>query len=198
MKANSLSLLTFSAAVAFSFSACNSPSSQSGSESGDTSSMTEPMMTEPAAKTAVANISPLGEEGISGTVTFTEENGQVTLVADIASPGSGTHAIHIHENGDCGSEDGSSAGGHWNPTNEDHGKWGEAPFHRGDIGNIEVGEDGKGTLELTTDLWCLDCDDTTKNVVGHAIIVHEMGDDFTSQPSGDAGSRKGCAVIEMQ
>lgn len=198
MKARSLSLLTFSAVLAFSFSACNNPSSQSGSDGSDTSAAEDPMMTESAAKTAVANISPLGDEGISGTVTFTEENGEVKMVANIASPGNGTHAIHIHENGDCSSPDGSSAGGHWNPTNEDHGKWGEAPFHRGDIGNIEVGDDGKGTLELTTDLWCLDCPDSTKNIVGHAIIVHEMHDDFHSQPSGNAGSRKGCAVIEMQ
>lgn len=196
MKAKSLSVFAFSTLLAF--SACNNPSSQSGGDSSDTAGTDDAMMTESAVKTAVANIGPLGDGGISGTVTFTEENGEVTMVADITSAGTGTHAIHIHENGDCGSADGSSAGGHWNPTGEDHGKWNEAPFHRGDIGNIEVGEDGNGSLELTTDLWCIDCDDSTKNVVGHAIIVHEMHDDFHSQPSGNAGGRKGCAVIELQ
>ncbi|MFS8615340.1 MAG: superoxide dismutase family protein [Solitalea sp.] len=198
MKAKSFSLLTLTTAIAFCFSACNSPSSRSGSETGDTSATEDLMNTESEAKTAVATISPLGENGISGTVTFTEENGEVKMVANITSPGSGTHAIHIHENGDCSAPDGSSAGGHWNPTNEDHGKWGEEPFHRGDIGNIEVGDDGAGSLELTTDLWCLDCPDSVKNIVGRAIIVHETHDDFHTQPTGNAGGRMGCAVIEMQ
>lgn len=190
--------LIFSVVSFIAFSGCNSPSGNSGSQADDSTGMDHSAMTESAAKTAVATISPLGDGGISGTVTFTEENGQVTMVAEITSAGSGTHAIHIHENGDCSSPDGSSAGGHWNPTGEDHGKWGEAPFHRGDIGNIEVGEDGKGRLELTTDLWCIDCADSAKNVLGHAIIVHEMHDDFHSQPSGNAGGRKGCGVIQLQ
>ena len=89
-----------------------------------------------------------------------------------------------------------SAGGHWNPTNTAHGKWGEGEFHLGDIGNITVGEDDTGTIELTTDLWEMDTG-SDRDVVGKSIILHAGADDFTSQPSGNAGPRIGCGVIGL-
>ena len=107
----------------------------------------------------------------------------------------GNHAIHIHAIGDCSAADGKSAGGHWNPTKENHGKWMEAPFHIGDIGNLVVGADGTGTIKRETDLWSVGGKDAAKNVVGHAIIIHEGPDDFSSQPSGAAGPRVGCGEI---
>ncbi len=149
------------------------------------------------AKTATVQLEAKSGSNLSGTVTFTEENGEVTMKAEISGLSEGKHAIHIHEAGDCSAEDGTSAGGHWNPTNEEHGKWGSAEgYHKGDIGNIEVNSDGKGTITRTTDEWCLGCDDPNKNIIGKAIIVHEGVDDFTSQPSGAAGKRVGCGVIK--
>lgn len=133
---------------------------------------------------------------VSGTVVFTEENGEVTMRADISGLTEGTHAIHLHENADCSAEDGSSAGGHWNPTFEDHGEWGDPDgYHRGDIGNFDADSDGNGTVEFSTDQWCIGCDDNTKNIVGKAVVVHDGVDDYTSQPSGDAGTRIGCGEI---
>lgn len=87
-----------------------------------------------------------------------------------------------------------SAGGHWNPTNTAHGKWGDGEFHLGDIGNITVGKDGTGVIELTTDLWEIGTG-SDRDVVGKAIILHAGADDFTSQPSGAAGARIGCGAI---
>lgn len=147
---------------------------------------------------AVANISAKNGSEIAGTITFTETDGKVTMTANISGLESGNHAIHIHALGDCSAEDGSSAGGHWNPTNEDHGKWGVAPFHIGDIGNIKADSNGKGTISRETDLWCINCDDEAKNIVGKAIIIHEGPDDFSSQPSGAAGDRIGCGEIKLQ
>ena len=133
---------------------------------------------------------------VSGTVVFTEENGEVTMRADLSGLTEGTHAIHLHENADCSAEDGSSAGGHWNPTFEDHGEWGDSDgYHRGDIGNFDANSDGNGTVEFSTDQWCIGCDDNTKNIVGKAVVVHDGVDDYTSQPSGDAGTRIGCGEI---
>ena len=54
---------------------------------------------------------------------------------------------------------------------------------------------GEGIVTLTTDLWCLDCDDPVKNVMGKAVIVHQGEDDLVSQPSGAAGARISCAGI---
>jgi len=106
------------------------------------------------------------------------------------------HAIHIHEKSDCSSDDGKSTGGHWNPTGTSHGKWGSPDgFHKGDIGNLTADENGKATVTLKTDLWCVGCQDDTKNVVGKAIIVHSGEDDFTTQPTGAAGGRISCGGI---
>jgi Cu-Zn family superoxide dismutase len=146
-------------------------------------------------KKAIAKIEAKSGSTVSGTVTFTEKDGIVTMKAALAGLSEGNHAIHIHAIGDCSAPDGKSAGGHWNPTNENHGKWMEAPFHIGDIGNLVVGADGTGTIDRTTKLWTIGGKDATKNVVGHAIIIHEGPDDFSSQPSGAAGPRVGCGEI---
>ena len=146
---------------------------------------------------ATVTISEKNSSGVTGTVTFTDKDGIIEMVAEIEGATEGDHAIHIHAIGDCSADDGTSAGGHWNPTNEDHGTWGTAPFHRGDIGNINVGSNGKGSISRDTDLWCLGCADETKNVIGKAIIIHEGPDDFSTQPTGAAGPRIGCGEIMM-
>jgi len=133
---------------------------------------------------------------VSGTVTFTEENGSVSMLAELQGLSPGEHAIHLHEKADCSSDDGKSTGGHWNPTSEPHGKWGAGEgFHRGDIGNFTADESGVATVTFSTDLWCLGCDDPNKNILGKAVIVHQGVDDFTSQPSGAAGARISCTGI---
>lgn len=132
---------------------------------------------------------------ITGEIEFTEANGIVSMLAKIEGASPGEHAIHIHAKGDCSADDGTSAGGHWNPLNYEHGKWGTDSFHRGDIGNIMVGEDGVGEINRDTDLWCIGCMDAEKNILGKAIIVHEGPDDFTSQPAGAAGPRVACGEI---
>jgi Cu-Zn family superoxide dismutase len=90
---------------------------------------------------------------------------------------------------------GNGAHGHWNPTNKQHGKWGSASFHSGDIGNVTLDSAGKGTLTLETNLWSIGGDSTT-NILGRAVIVHGGVDDYVSQPTGNAGSRIGCGVIQ--
>ena len=52
-----------------------------------------------------------------------------------------------------------------------------------------------GNLELDTDLWTISGSDTAKNILTKAVIVHGGKDDFTTQPTGNAGSRIGCGVI---
>jgi Cu-Zn family superoxide dismutase len=135
---------------------------------------------------------------VTGNAVFRQENGKVTMTAIMTGLETGIHAIHLHETADCSSNDGKSTGGHWNPTGEPHGKWGDANgYHKGDIGNFNADENGNGTVSFTTDQWCIGCGDPSKDIIGKAIIVHKGSDDFTSQPSGDAGARISCAgVIE--
>ena len=153
------------------------------------------LSTEPA-KQATAMIDALGDSGVTGTAVFTQNGDDITLTIEIQGATPGLHAVHIHANGDCSAPDGTSAGGHWNPTGVAHGKWGEGEFHLGDIGNITVGADGTGSITLTTDLWDIGTGSDV-DVVGKGIIVHADADDFVSQPSGAAGARIGCGVIVL-
>ncbi|MEC8004442.1 MAG: superoxide dismutase family protein, partial [Bacteroidota bacterium] len=102
-----------------------------------------------------------------------------------------------HEFGDCSSIDAKSAGGHWNPDNHKHGKWGTESHHKGDIANLFADSSGRSSLKFETDLWCLDCDDESKNILNKSLIIHQGPDDFHSQPSGNAGKRIACGVINL-
>lgn len=148
------------------------------------------------AKTLKFKLEPKSDSNVKGDVTFTEENGTVRMRATLTGLTPGEHAIHIHEKADCSAADGTSTGGHWNPTFAQHGKWGATEgYHRGDIGNFTADASGNGTVEFSTDEWCLGCDDETKNLLGKAVIVHQGVDDFVTQPTGDAGGRVSCAGI---
>ncbi|MGE6356158.1 superoxide dismutase family protein [Flavobacterium sp. NPDC079362] len=146
-------------------------------------------------KTLTVALEPKSNSTVAGTATFTEKNGKVTFVAKMSGLQPGVHAIHIHEKADCSSADGSSAGGHWNPTFKKHGKWGVAEYHKGDIGNFTADTKGNGSITLTTDEWCIGCGDETKDILGKGLIVHQGTDDFTTQPTGNAGGRVACAGI---
>jgi superoxide dismutase, Cu-Zn family len=155
-----------------------------------------------ACKTSIANKNELNlifesksDSKVTGTANFSEKNGIVTLTAKMSGLSPGEHAIHIHEKSDCSAADGSSAGGHWNPTFKKHGKWGDAEHHKGDIGNFTADANGNGTVKFATSEWCIGCEDQTKNIIGHGLIVHKATDDFTSQPAGNAGARQACSAI---
>ncbi|UII19744.1 superoxide dismutase family protein [Fulvivirga ligni] len=186
------------AGVAFAAVACNPGNKEANDQDAeDTTMMEEEVVTESdmeEMKTATAEISAKSGSELAGTAKFTQtENGvEFEIMLENATPGE--HAVHIHETGDCSAPDGKSAGGHWNPTGVEHGKRGSGQFHKGDIGNITIGEDGTGTLTITAEDWTIGGADDS-NVVGHAIIVHAGPDDFTSQPAGAAGDRIGCALI---
>lgn len=150
----------------------------------------------PSTKQAIATIGSASGSNVTGMAVFTQNGDYITLTIEIQNASPGVSAVHIHESGDCSSPDGKSAGGHWNPTGVAHGKWGEGEFHLGDLGNITVGEDGTGSIELTTDLWEIGTGSDV-DVVGRGIVVHADADDFTSQPSGAAGARIGCGAIVL-
>ena len=141
-------------------------------------------------------IVPVNNSNISGTISFTQKNDSVHLEAHVFGLEAGTKALHLHEFGDCSSEDGLSAGGHWNPTNQKHGKWGDPEgYHLGDIGNFEIDEIGHGMLKFSTDVWCIGCE-SDNDILNKAVIIHNGTDDLMSQPSGAAGMRLGCYEVK--
>ncbi len=133
---------------------------------------------------------------IAGEITLTEGEGGLTVEVIVANVAPGKHGFHFHENGSCDDE-GRAAGGHFNPDNVTHGylpKDGHAHAHAGDMGNINVGADGVGTLKEF--LPGVSLSQGQYAVAGKSVILHEKEDDF-GQPTGNAGNRIGCGVIEI-
>ena len=89
--------------------------------------------------------------------------------------------MHIHEKGDC-TPPFDNTGSHYNPSQQNH------PQHAGDLLPI-LNNNGYGYLSFYTDRF------QVKEVLGKSIIIHSMRDDFTTQPSGDAGEKIGCGII---
>lgn len=195
MKRISLSLILCSTLVLFSCK--NDKKEKDEMDAKNDTEMNSEVEKEVEVKKVKVSLSALNNSNLSGNLVFTEENGEVSMTAIISGLPEGKHAIHLHENGDCSAADGKSAGGHWNPTGAPHGKWGSSDgFHKGDIGNFDVDENGNGTVNLSTDEWCIGCGDKNKDIVGKAVIIHDGVDDYTSQPAGNAGNRVGCGVIK--
>tara|TARA_B100001079_G_scaffold96928_1_gene83294 strand:- start:69 stop:626 length:558 start_codon:yes stop_codon:yes gene_type:complete len=143
------------------------------------------------------SIIPLNNSSISGTISFTQKNDTVHLEAHVYGLEPGLKAIHIHEFGDCSSSDGLSTGGHWNPTDTKHSKWGDPTgFHLGAVGNFEIDSIGHGMVNFSTDLWCLGCGEEN-DLMNQAVIIHNGQDDYVSQPSGASGMRIGCMEINI-
>ncbi len=143
--------------------------------------------------TASAPIAARSGSTLTGEATFRAKNGKVTLDLRVRHAPPGSHAVHLHEKGDCSDPEAKSAGAHWNPSGADHGKWG-ATCHLGDIGNLVVDAKGKGRLTLTTELWTIG-GAAGSDVLGKSVIVHATLDDFVTQPTGNAGGRIGCGVV---
>lgn len=148
-----------------------------------------------------------GEE--IGTATFTENDDTITIVVETGGLPPGEHGIHIHAMGMCdpsGDQPFTTAGPHYNPTGGMHGDapgsgevatpGGDPTIHAGDFGNLTVGEDGTGSLELKTSRFTLsDSSLSLFDMDGSALVIHEQADDLESQPAGDSGGRIACGVI---
>lgn len=81
----------------------------------------------------------------------------------------GAHGFHIHEYGDytagC-----VSAGGHFNPYGKNHGGPTDDSRHAGDLGNVDVGDDGKAVVNITDKQIPLSGDN---NIIGRSVIVSQ-------------------------
>lgn len=150
---------------------------------------------EVAAPTAIARLNPTQNNKATGTVVFTKVDGGMRVVADIKGLTPGAHGFHIHEKGDCSAPDAASAGGHFNPTGMPHGSHDAAKRHVGDLGNVVADASGKARIDRVDPH--LNFEGST-SIINRGVIVHEKGDDLTSQPSGNAGARVACGVIEWQ
>lgn len=138
-------------------------------------------------------LSPTKGNKAHGTVFFTSVQEGVKVVADLDGLTPGKHGFHVHEKGDCSAPDASSAGAHYNPSNSHHGSPDSKDRHAGDLGNIEADSVGHAHYERIDAVIKLE---GPNSIIGRSVIVHAEPDDFISQPSGNAGAKVSCGVIE--
>ena len=131
---------------------------------------------------------------LKGTASFEETEDGVTVVLNVDNAKPGKQAVHVHELGDCSDIAGKSMGEHFAPDHQTHALPDQEKRHLGDLGNIEIGEDGKGTLEILAPRASLKPDDAY-SFLGKALVVHASQDKGT-QPSGDSGTPVACGVIK--
>ncbi len=123
---------------------------------------------------------------LSGMVRFFQSIHGVIVEAEIFGlPDSttGFFAFHIHEGDSCTGEDFSNTGSHFNLKEEIH------PNHAGDLPPL-LSDHGKAYMKVLTDRFRIE------EIIGRTVIIHDAPDDFHTQPSGNAGAKIACAVIQ--
>jgi Cu-Zn family superoxide dismutase len=150
--------------------------------------------------TATATLSPTKGNSTWGVVYFTQHGDSLLVSGEVhgLAPNS-EHGFHIHENGDCSSGDGMSAGGHFNPEKQPHGRYDMPAHHAGDIPSLHADASGVATINFETSALRIGkaADDVLArdNIVGRGVIVHRDPDDYTTQPTGNSGPRLACGVV---
>ncbi len=130
---------------------------------------------------------------ISGSCEFHQtETGVLVLANVIGLPyrnercGGAIYGMHIHDGLGCvGSPEGvfTDIGFHYNPNNCQH------PYHAGDLVPLFTNMGGYALSAFLTDRF------KVSDVIGRPLFIHARPDDFTSQPSGNAGMPIACGVI---
>ena len=149
---------------------------------------------QPAGPSAKADLQPTKGNRAAGTATFTQMGDKVRVVADVSGLNPGQeHGFHIHEAGDCSSGDGMSTKGHYNPLNKSHAHYSTPERHAGDMPAIKADSNGNGHIDTMLDVITVNPGPTS--VVGRGLIVHAGSDDYKTQPTGNAGARVACGII---
>ena len=188
------------AASVVALSACSSTPIDTGATPAPSSTPAAPAAQSTAqstAKSATVNLASASGSLVSGKLTVVPMGDGVHLTGEVGglSPGS-THAIHIHEKGDCSAADASSAGGHFNPSAQPHGKVGSGAHHGGDMDNLVANAEGVAQVNAHAQGVTLG-GGAANDVAGKAVIVHAGADDYRTQPTGNAGGRVACGIITV-
>ncbi|MDR3064973.1 MAG: superoxide dismutase family protein [Comamonas sp.] len=146
---------------------------------------------------SIARLEATKGSQVTGTVQFfPQADGSVRVKGRVEGLAPNTeHGFHVHEKGDCSSGDGLSAGGHFNPGQQAHGKFNDSKAHHiGDLPSLDADTQGVAVVDFVSKE--LKLDRGSNGVLGRSLIVHNDPDDYTTQPTGNSGARLACAVIE--
>jgi Cu-Zn family superoxide dismutase len=149
----------------------------------------------PEAPRATAQLQPTQGNKTFGEATFEQVGDRVRVVVFVEGlkPGQ-EHGLHIHEAGDCSSGDGMSAKGHFNPFGKPHGHPGGAERHAGDLPALKANKEGRANVQVDLDL--ITVTPGPASIIARGLIVHAAPDDYKTQPTGNAGARIACGVIQ--
>jgi Cu-Zn family superoxide dismutase len=148
------------------------------------------------ARSATIVLRPASGSLVSGKLNALPIVGGVRITGEIGGLARGsTHAIHIHEKGDCSAADATSAGGHFNPAQQPHGRVDSGPHHGGDMDNIVANASGVARVDVHA--LGVSLGGGATDIGGRAIVVHAMADDYVTQPAGNAGARVACGIINL-
>ena len=143
----------------------------------------------------MAKLEPTKGNTAAGSAMFTQRGDMVTVTVNVSGlKPNGDHGFHVHEKGDCSSGDGMSTGGHFNPLGAPHAAHDAAAHHAGDLPSLKADAYGNASLKFETKAVTVGSGAT--DVIGRGLIVHRDPDDYKTQPTGNAGPRIACAVIE--
>jgi Cu-Zn family superoxide dismutase len=133
----------------------------------------------------------------AGSVTLTQTPSGVLLSLTVKGLPPGEHAFHVHAVGKCEAPF-TSAGGHFNPGNKKHGLLAAEGAHAGDMPNLHIPASGDLTIEVHNPMITLEKDKPNSlfDADGSAVIIHAGKDDYKSDPTGEAGGRIACGVVQ--
>lgn len=148
----------------------------------------------PTGPSATAQLQATRGNTTSGEVRFVQQGDRVLVSGEVRGlKPNAEHGFHVHEKGDCSSGDGMSTGGHFNPMGRMHGAHGRGEHHVGDLPSLKA--DAAGVARFSFESTSVAVGSGSNDIVGRGLIVHRDPDDYTTQPTGNAGPRLACAVI---
>lgn len=131
-----------------------------------------------------------------GEAELLQTRDTLTISVSLVGLPEGVRALHLHETAMCEAPTFASAGGHFNPTAKTHGKLSEDGPHLGDLPNINVAADGTFSGVFPLEGSAADLLPSLFDADGTSIMLHEGPDDYRTDPSGAAGPRLACGVLE--
>lgn len=140
-------------------------------------------------------IDPSGVPVGKAKISHSKKRGLIVEVS-VRNQKPGDRAVHIHTFGRCEGPSFASAGGHWNPTNRQHGANNPAGTHHGDLPNILINRKGNGKLKADIAKGEFRGQGGLLDEDGATVVLHALSDDQRTDPSGNSGERIACGVLQ--